>query len=63
MNLSVEHVLMFALVICALYYLMGDCGVEGRDTYKRQNKIQLVYKRMEKCLCENTFVSFPNPQV
>jgi hypothetical protein len=26
MNLSVEHVLMFALVVCALYYLMGcDC--------------------------------------
>jgi hypothetical protein len=26
MDLSVEHVLMFALVVCALYYLMGcDC--------------------------------------
>ena len=32
MNLSVEDVLMFALVVCALYYLMGKCGcriVEG----------------------------------
>mgnify|MGYP000993824400 CR=1 FL=1 len=26
MNLSVEHVLMFALIVCALYYLMGSCG-------------------------------------
>jgi len=26
MNLSVEHVLLFALVVCALYYLMGSCG-------------------------------------
>ena len=25
MNLSVEHVLMFALVVCALYYLMDGC--------------------------------------
>ena len=26
MNLSVEHVLMFVLVVCAFYYLMGSCG-------------------------------------
>jgi len=25
MNLSVEHVLLFGLVVCALYYLMGGC--------------------------------------
>jgi hypothetical protein len=32
MDLSVENVLMFALVVCALYYLMGNCRcrlVEG----------------------------------
>jgi len=32
MNLSVEHVLMFALVVCVFYYLMGKCDcklVEG----------------------------------
>jgi len=26
MNLSVEHVLLFALVVCAFYYLMNGCG-------------------------------------
>jgi len=25
-EMKVEHVLMFALVVCALYYLMGNCG-------------------------------------
>ena len=25
-EMKVEHVLMFALVVCALYYLMGKCG-------------------------------------
>jgi hypothetical protein len=30
MDLSVEHVLMFALVVCALYYLGCDCK-EGFD--------------------------------
>ena len=25
MNLSVEHILLFGLVVCALYYLMGGC--------------------------------------
>jgi hypothetical protein len=29
MNLSVEHVLMFALFVCALYYLTCKCGKEG----------------------------------
>ncbi len=32
MNLNVEHVLMFALVVCVFYYLIGSCGcrrVEG----------------------------------
>ena len=32
MNLSVEHCLMFVLVVCAFYYLMGKCScrrVEG----------------------------------
>jgi len=39
MNLSAEHVLMFALVICALYYLMNKCDcrrVEGLTPFSAE---------------------------
>ena len=58
MNLSVEHILIFALVVCALYYLMGDCGVEGWDR-EYQHKINWCTKRMEKCLCGKTTIFGP----
>lgn len=62
MNLSVEHVLMFALVICALYYLMGKCGCkEGYDDYEITDNLVLhgddssekIFCQSEynKCLC------------
>lgn len=39
MNLSVEHVLMFALVVCALYYLMGGCDCKEGFSEKDPNYI------------------------
>ena len=57
MNLSVEHILMFALVVCALYYLMGNC--DCKEGYvdpkleahnKARNKCSHVVKS---CICNN----------
>lgn len=54
MNLNVEHVLMFALFVCALYYL-GNYGIEGWNTEQEyQRNIDWCTKKMEKCLCEKT---------
>uniref|UniRef100_A0A6C0FEI0 Uncharacterized protein n=1 Tax=viral metagenome TaxID=1070528 RepID=A0A6C0FEI0_9ZZZZ len=33
MNLSIEHVLLFGLVVCALYYLMGGCDCKEGFVY------------------------------
>jgi hypothetical protein len=47
MNLSVEHVLMFALVVCALYYLMGKCDCkEGYVDPK-----SFCENEFSKCVC------------
>ena len=47
MNLSAEHVLMFALVICALYYLMNKCDCkEGYVDPK-----SFCENEMKKCVC------------
>uniref|UniRef100_A0A6C0FBR8 Uncharacterized protein n=1 Tax=viral metagenome TaxID=1070528 RepID=A0A6C0FBR8_9ZZZZ len=45
MNLNVEHVLMFALVVCAFYYLMGKCSVEGYGE-------QFCETKFKECLCK-----------
>ena len=42
MNLSVEHVLMFALVVCALYYLMGKCGCRRFEGMTGQDWCQMT---------------------
>ena len=68
MNLSVEHVLMFALVVCALYYLMGKCGCkEGYDDYDVTDGLVLhgddsyakIFCQSEynKCLCNGDTAS------
>lgn len=49
MNLSVEHVFMFTLVVCALYYLMGKCGCkEGYEDPK-----SFCENALKHCLCLN----------
>ena len=50
MNLNVEHVLMFALVVCALYYLMGKCGC--KEGYEDQTSF-----------CENEFIKCVCPDL
>lgn len=53
MNLSVEHVLMFALVICALYYLIGKC--DCKEGYV--DPLDLIY------FCENEFIKCVCPDL
>jgi len=57
MNLSVGHVLMFALVVCALYYILGKCDcTEGyvdpklAAHDKARNKCSHAVKM---CICNN----------
>ena len=48
MNLNIEHVLMFALVVCALYYLMGKCDCkEGYVDPK-----SFCENEFAKCVCQ-----------
>ena len=49
MNISVEHVLMFALVVCVFYYLMGNCGC--KEGYVDQKSF--CENELKNCLCPN----------
>lgn len=52
MNLNVDRVLMFALVVCVFYYLIGSCGCkEGWDNAENTNWCE---NKMKRCLCRKT---------